>query len=409
MYFFQLGRAGFDDAEAYSAYIASRPNPARGLRCEPQPRSRQRRRALRLRAALVLRHFRHRRGGTARVLGGIRASPSVMLVFALAAELFGAETALIAAALWAFNPMALIVARWARMYSMFIALTLGSLLAMRKVQQRPNALRVATFGVVRRGDALHASGRRADARRRGGAARARSMARAARLRRMPGHRDRADPLRADSADRARADTCLGVGTSFRLDRECAPDAARHQDRRIVGRRGDRTKLVFGPAMPFDHAGANPRDDSEPMRWCAIWSILPLLALMVGSLVLHPMFQIRYIAPVTAGFAILAAAALNFAGARIRNLAAVAIASAFLIVAILFQLYHRPFELWRRIARAVERRQFALASGVLRGRLRHGHQAGRRARIRIPRSRSCPTATCAFRSTTTSAGPIRGAR
>jgi hypothetical protein len=25
MYFFQLGRAGFDDAEAYSAYIASRP------------------------------------------------------------------------------------------------------------------------------------------------------------------------------------------------------------------------------------------------------------------------------------------------------------------------------------------------------------------------------------------------
>ena len=53
-----------------------------------------------------------------------------------------------------------------------------------------------------------------------------------------------------------------------------------------------------------------------------------------------------------GFAIFAAAALNFAGTRIRNLVAVAIASAFLIVAILFRLYHQPFELWPRIARAV---------------------------------------------------------
>ena len=111
-------------------------------------------------------------------------------------------------------------------------------------------------------------------------------------------------------------------------------------------------LVGGPPMSCDHADANPLDDSEPMRWCAIWSILPLLALMVGSLLLHPMFQIRYIAPVTAGFAILAAAALNFAGTRIRNLAAVAIASAFLVVAILFHLYHQPFDLWRRIAGAV---------------------------------------------------------
>ena len=73
---------------------------------------------------------------------------AVMLVYALADDLFGAETALIAAILWAFNPLALIVARWARMYSMFIALTLGSLLAMRKVEQRPNTPRVATLAVL---------------------------------------------------------------------------------------------------------------------------------------------------------------------------------------------------------------------------------------------------------------------
>jgi len=110
-------------------------------------------------------------------------------------------------------------------------------------------------------------------------------------------------------------------------------------------------LLFGRPMSFDHS-KNPLGDPEPMRWCAIWSMLPLLALMVGSLLLHPMFQIRYVAPVVAGFSILAAVALNLAGARVRNLAGAAIASAFLILATLFHIYHQPFELWRRIARAV---------------------------------------------------------
>ena len=111
-------------------------------------------------------------------------------------------------------------------------------------------------------------------------------------------------------------------------------------------------MVFGPRLPFDHADANPLDDSEPMRWCAIWSTLPPMALLIGALVLHPMFEIRYIAPVLAGFAILIAAALKFAGSRIRNLATVAAASTFLILAILYQTYHRPFALWRQIAHTV---------------------------------------------------------
>jgi hypothetical protein len=111
-------------------------------------------------------------------------------------------------------------------------------------------------------------------------------------------------------------------------------------------------VVFGRSLSFDYAGANPLDDSEPVRWCAIWTMLPVLALMAGSVVLHPMFQIRYIAPVIAGFAILAAAIFGAGGTKVGNLGAVAVASAFVVLAILFQLYHPPFELWRRIAREV---------------------------------------------------------
>jgi hypothetical protein len=110
-------------------------------------------------------------------------------------------------------------------------------------------------------------------------------------------------------------------------------------------------LVFGPSMSFDRA-VTPRD-SEPMRSCAIWTLLPLMALTAGSLILHPMFELRYIAPVVAGFAILIAAALSLTGCKLRNLITLAIASAFLMVAILFQMYGRPFDLWPRIAHTVE--------------------------------------------------------
>jgi len=112
MYFFQLGRAGFDDAEAYSAYIASRPTLravfTASLNLDPGKGGGL--------YALAL-HWYCGLFGTGevalRAFSAAFALASVMLVYALAGELFGAETALVAAALWAFNPMASIVARWA--------------------------------------------------------------------------------------------------------------------------------------------------------------------------------------------------------------------------------------------------------------------------------------------------------
>ena len=352
VYFFQLGRAGFDDAEAYSAYIASRPNLRAvfdaSLQLDPGKGGSLYFFAL---------HWYCEWFGTGeialRAFSAGFALGDVMLVFALAAELFGVETALIAATLWAFNPIALIAARWARMYSMIIALTLGSLLAMRKVEQRPSALRIVTFGGLTAAMLYtHLGGPL-----------------------MLGA-EAAILIRDRWRGRAIVAGCLGIAIALIAFTPLAPAAFTQIQALVAGHRLDwigsahHTPLaskiigslvaamlglvvVFGPPMPFDHADANPLDDSEPMRWCAIWSILPVMALMVGALVLHPMFQIRYVAPVIAGFAILIAAALNFAGSRIRNLSALAIASTFLILAILYQTYHPPFALWRQVADAVE--------------------------------------------------------
>ena len=146
-YFFRLGRAGFDDAEAYSAYIASRPTIRAvfdaSLNLDPGKGGGL--------FVFVLRWYSTIFGTGEAALRSCSAAfavASLILVFALASEPFGAETALIAAALWALNPIALIVAPWPRMYSMFIALSRGSLLAMRKVEQRPTSGRLAMFGIV---------------------------------------------------------------------------------------------------------------------------------------------------------------------------------------------------------------------------------------------------------------------
>ena len=347
-YFFQLGRAGFDDAEAYSAFIASRRTLPEvfdaSLRLDPGKGGGL--------YVFMLHWYCEVLGigeAALRAFSAAFALACVMLIYALTASLFDGEMALIATVLWAFNPIALIVARWARMYSLFIALTLGSLLALRKVQQHPNALRVAMFGVL--GAAM-----------------------------LYTHLGAALIVAAEAAllarDRWRGRPILpggiGIAIALMLFAPIAPSAMGQLHASALGHRFDwigsahqvplalqmvaavlaimsGSFLVFGPRLRID------RDDSEPLRWCAIWSILPLLTLLSGSLLFHPMFEIRYIAPVVAGLTMLAAAALSLLGRRITNLATAAIASAFLLVAILFQMFHARFDLWPRIARAIEAR------------------------------------------------------
>jgi hypothetical protein len=351
MYFFRLGSAGLDDAEAYSAYIAGRTSLHAVLdanrRLDPGKSG----------GLYVLAlHWYCAWFGTGevalRAFSAVFGLACVTMVFALAAELFGTETALIAAALWAFNPLALIVARWARMYSMFIALTLASLFAMRKVQRRPNAVRVASYAILSAAMLYtHLGG---------------VLILGAEAALLARDRWRGLPVLSG---------CVGLAGALVLFAPIAPAAFAELHSATIGHRFDwigsahQTSLaleiglsmmaaavglilVFGPVLRFDRSDANGFDRREPMRWCAIWSLLPLLVLLMGSLLLHPMLEIRYVAPATAGFAILAAAALNLAGVRVRNLAATAIVAIFLAVAIPFHLYHQPFQLWRQIAHVV---------------------------------------------------------
>ena len=353
MYFFQLGRAGFDDAEAYSAFIASRSSVAAvyhaSLQLDPGKGG-----AL----YVILLHWYCAVFGTGeaalRAFSAAFALLSVMLVYMLAGDLFddlfGPDTALCAAALWACNPIALIVARWARMYSLFIALALAGLLAMRKLRRRPSIARILVFGTL--GAAM-----------------------------LDTHLGGALMLGAEAAivarDRWRGRACLpafaGLALAACLFMPIAPSALAQVRASALGHRFDwmgsapdlspllrlgiatiaaalGVLLIFGPALRFDRARRS--DDSEPMRWCAIWSFLPLLALTAGSLILHPMFEIRYIAPVMAGLTVLVAAALGLAGARTRGFAMTALLSAMLIPPMLFQFKHQPFDLWPRMARGV---------------------------------------------------------
>ena len=344
-YFVGLGRAGFDDAEAYSAYIASRPSVAAVLEASRQLDPGKGGGLY----AFILHWYCAVFGSgevALRAFSAIFALGSVVLVYALTADLFETDTAFVAASLWAFNPIALIIARWARMYSLFVALALDSLLAMRRLQRRPTSMRIAAFAglgaamlYTHLGGALILAGEAA------------ILAR---------ERWRGRAIAAEAA---------GLALALMLFVPIAPNALAQVHASALGHRFDwmgsavqlslaarvaigalaamvAIAIVFGPAMRHD-------DDSEPLRWCAMWTLLPLLALAAGSMILHPMFEIRYIAPVVAGAAILAAAGLKFAEARVRNLIVVALTFAFLIPAMLFYRLHPPFDLWRRIARTVE--------------------------------------------------------
>ncbi|MGO9057370.1 MAG: glycosyltransferase family 39 protein [Candidatus Binataceae bacterium] len=83
-----------------------------------------------------------------RALSALFGVISVWLVFALGDELFGFEIGLSGAILWAFNPLAVIFARWARMYSMLVACTLAHLVALAKLRRRTQVAMVLLAGVL---------------------------------------------------------------------------------------------------------------------------------------------------------------------------------------------------------------------------------------------------------------------
>ncbi|MGH7949327.1 MAG: glycosyltransferase family 39 protein, partial [Candidatus Binataceae bacterium] len=308
IYFWNLGRASLDDAEAYSAYIAGRPTLSAvidaNLRFDPGKPG----------LYPLMLHYYCRAFGTSKValraFSAAFALASVVLVFALAARLFDDATALAASAIWAFNPVILVLERWARMYSMFIALAVASLLALRLVQEKPTVLRTVTFGLL--GAAM-----------------------------LYTHLGAVCILGAEAALLVRDYWCgrsvfapsLGLLITLIL---FAPVAPLSFDQIYSSMTGERFAwigpaielplaikavvglaavsaalvLVFGPPRAFDRPDAPVGANPEPLRWSAIWVVLPVIVLFAGSILVRPMFKLRYLAPMVAGIPILVAASLN---------------------------------------------------------------------------------------------------
>ncbi|HVN64662.1 MAG TPA: hypothetical protein VMT58_08480, partial [Candidatus Binataceae bacterium] len=85
-------------------------------------------------------------------------------------------------------------------------------------------------------------------------------------------------------------------------------------------------------------------------WIGTWAVLPALALETGSLVVHPMMNLRYVGPGLAALAIFAAGLLGNYRPKVRNLVATGFALACLIL-LPFD-YPRP-QPWQNFARNLE--------------------------------------------------------
>jgi hypothetical protein len=97
-------------------------------------------------------------------------------------------------------------------------------------------------------------------------------------------------------------------------------------------------IILGPAKETD--------PDEPLRWCIAWGILPLVGFLACSIVVRPMFHIRYLIPCVAMIALILARMLEGFGSKVRNLAVVGIVIVMLMLVPLKLITHEP---WRDIA------------------------------------------------------------
>ncbi len=266
---------------------------------------------------------------------------TLMLVFALGCEMFDDNTALAASAMWAFNPLAVVFAHTARMYPMLIALALAHLLAWLRVRSRPNLALAVVCGIL-------------------GAA-------------MPyTHLAGLLILGAEGAilvrdfARGRRDTMawMAIIVAALLFLPYLPYAIGQSQQMLSGQWLD----YLGPAYRYSPAAkvaaalsaalvtlwlvfghAVERDDDEPLRVLVIWIGLPALAFIVGSVILHPMFNPRYLAPGIAASTLLLAGMVGALSVKWRNL----LAAGFVVPCLIMLPYDRSKpQPWRELAAEV---------------------------------------------------------
>jgi mannosyltransferase len=338
-YVLHFGHDPLGSSEAYSAWAASKPNIGAIISIpvlyDPGKQ---------ILYYIVLHYFVGIFGDGENALRSLSlafALGDLVLIYALGRQLFDEDTGVAALAIWVFNPLAMIFAYRARGYSMLVFVGLAQMMALWRLRATPSAGRTALCGVL--GAALlytHMSGLLILGAE--GAMMVRDLVRR----------------------RSNAQVWIAMGLTALLFAPYLPIAMTQSRQLVSGHWLDwigtphyslsykiaagSLAAAIGILMMFAPALESRRD--EPLRWLTAWSLLPILALVAGSIVMRPMFNPRYVAPSFATLAILIAGGLGLWSAKIRNLTAAACVVAFVMM---FPYVHPGAEPWPQLVRMIE--------------------------------------------------------
>jgi hypothetical protein len=322
IYSYHLGTDALGASEAYSAWAAAKPGVGAIVRTpvlhDPGKQ---------VFYYVVLHYYTRSFFGlgeiSLRSLSVIFSLTTLVLVYALGCEMFDDNTALAAAAIWAFNPLAVVFAHTARMYPMFITIALAQLLILWRIRKRPSASLAVLCGVAgaallytHLGGILFIGAGLAMLVRDYVRGQRNPMAWLAMAVTLALFVPYVPVLRAQSETMISGHWLDWIGTAYEYPLWVKIAAA-------LGAAAVAAWFVFGATAESD------RDDT--LRWLGAWTILPGLVLAAGSIAVHPMFNLRYVAPSTATIGLLMAAGLARVSVKWRNLLVAGFAVACLIV------------------------------------------------------------------------------
>ena len=351
LYAFQVGRESLGASEAYSALAATQPTVSQVART-----------ALRLDPGkpvlyhLLLHWFCACFGNgeaSLRAMSVLFALAALALVYALARELFGPAVAIAVALLWALHPLAILFAQWARMYSMFIAVTLAYLLAMARLRRRPTAAGAAMGGLL--GAVMlytHLGGVLIIA------------AETAMVVRDFWLRKRSDAWPAVAIAIALfapfIPLAVAQGHSLIYDHWLDWIGARHQS--AIGLKLGVAALAAAAGGWLVFGKGAGTESAERMRWCAAHTFVPILLLAGGSVLVRPMFQVRYVAPSFALLVVMLVCGMDAVSPLLRRWGTAFLLGIFTALLPWYQgVRHEP---WREVARQVEKNASSPAEPVV---------------------------------------------
>jgi hypothetical protein len=335
LYSYHLGRQALGPSEAYSALAAAQKNVVeaaeKALEFDPgKP----------LLYHLLLHWFCSVFGTSElalRAFSLIFGLASLIMVFAYGKELFGVQIGFAAAAIWAFNPLALLLARWARMYSMLVAVTLGHLLLMARLRRQHGMTCSVMAGVL--GAAMlytHLAGW------------------------LVIGVDLLVVMR-EFRDEGRSPSALPVILSVLMFLPLTHLAVMQTRQLLLGHwldwigvchhSGISRLVVAGLAAAvvlWLLTGLRATSETcELVVRCWMYCLVPIFALGVSSVVVRPLFEVRYVAPSFAVAAVAVAWTLDQNGKRLRNDVVCGLVAFFLLsVPCTYAAQDQP---WRKIA------------------------------------------------------------